>query len=323
MKKYITLIIIGFLLLIKGADFLVEGASDIAKKFKIPTLIIGLTIVAIGTAMPELMVSATASIEGHADIAIGNVIGSNISNLFLILGICSIIKTLNFKKETITYENPFTIFTVALLLLMCNNGSTFEIKQISRFEGIILLIICIMFIIHNIFRANKEKKKIIVLQSEGNSDIDNISVLKAILKIIIGIIGLKIGGDLVVDYSSKIAEVLGISEKIISLSIIAFSTSLPELITSITAAFKGDVDMAIGNVIGSQIFNILLILGVSSLLNPINYSTIYNKELVLLLIGNIIFTIFPYIPPEEKMTKGNGAIFVIIYIMYVVSLMVN
>jgi cation:H+ antiporter len=314
MFLYIIFIIIGFILLIKGADFLVDGASGIARKFKIPTIIIGLTIVAIGTSMPELMVSTTASIEGHSDISIGNVVGSNIANLFFILGICSIIKSLEFHKETEKFENFVVLFATILLAFFGNNNKE---NQITRIEGIIFLIFSVLFILYNIFMAKRKKENTIV--ELDNTEKEEIPILKAIFGIIIGISALKIGGDVVVKYASLIAKEVGLSEKIISVTIIAFSTSLPELITSITATIRGETDMAIGNILGSQIFNIFLIIGVSSLLCPINYSLEYNIDMLFLIVGTAIFAIFPFTGKKHYMTRVNGIIFVIIYIVYLIT----
>ncbi len=317
----IILIIIGFVLLIKGADFLVDGASEIAKKFHIPEIVIGLTIVAIGTSMPELVVSVTSAIEGHSDLAIGNVVGSNIANMFLILGACAVIKPLAFKKETRIFEIPFTIFVTILLFFLCINGTNEQINTITREEGIILLIFCILFITYNLIMAKKGEKfdqeDIIEIKTEQNK----ISpVWESIFGIIIGIIALKLGGDLVVNNSVEIAKLLGISEKLISLTIVAFSTSLPELITSIAATKKGETDMAIGNILGSQIFNILLIIGISAVLAPISYSKSYDSNIILLIVGTILLGLFPFIGKKNEMTKVNGLIFTLIYIIYLVSI---
>lgn len=318
MLWYIFFIILGFLLLIKGADFLVEGATGIAKKFNIPTIIIGFTIIAIGTSMPELMVSTTAALSGHSDMSIGNVVGSNISNLFLILGVCSIIKPLAFKKETENFENFITMFATVLLFFFGNNQNT---NYITRIEGAILILCCILFILYNIFMAKKSRDQTVVELSENNEK--NISILKSIFGIILGIISLKIGGDVVVKYSSKIAEIMGLSEKLISVTIIAFSTSLPELITSITATAKGETDMAIGNILGSQIFNIFLIIGISAILCPINYSFEYNYDMIFLIIGTILFAIFPFIGKKHYMTRVNGIIFSLIYAIYLTSIIIK
>lgn len=314
----IILIIIGFALLIKGADLLVVGASKIAKKFNIPEIIIGLTVVAIGTSLPELVVSTTSALTGHSDIALGNVVGSNIANLFLILGVCSIIRPLKFKKETIRIENPFVIIVTSLLFFLClNNGGT----QITRLEGGILLLLCVIFILYNIIMAKRGEKpeegEEIQQDPEEPSKID---MYKSILFIVLGILGLKYGGDFVVDNAVVIAQAIGISEKLISLTIVAISTSLPELITSVTATIKGETDLAIGNIVGSQTFNILLILGVSSLLTPIGYAPSYNKDLVLLLAGSTVFALFPFIGEKNKMTRENGILFTIVYIVYMINI---
>lgn len=318
----IILIIIGFILLIKGADFLVDGASEIAKKFHIPEIVIGLTIVAIGTSMPELVVSVTSALEGHSDLAIGNVVGSNIANMFLILGACAVIKPLIFKKETRQFEIPFTIFVTILLFFLCINGTNETINIITKEEGFILLAFCILFIIYNLIMAKKgetfdNENKIIEIKA-NNKRIS--PVWESIFGIVIGIVGLKLGGDLVVDNSVEIAQMIGISEKLISLTIVAFSTSLPELITSIAATRKGETDMAIGNILGSQIFNILMIIGISAILAPISYSVGYNSNIILLILGTIALGLFPFTGKKNEMSRMEGALFVLIYIIYLVGI---
>lgn len=318
----IIMIIIGFVLLIKGADFLVDGASEIAKRFHIPEIVIGLTIVAIGTSMPELVVSVTSALEGHSDLAIGNVVGSNIANMFLILGVCSIIRPLVFKKETRLFEIPFTIFATIMLFFLCINGSGEQINTITREEGIILLVFCVLFIIYNLIMAKKgeefdKEDRILELRTE---EAKQVPLWESLFGIVIGIVGLKIGGDLVVNNSVEIAKILGISEKLISLTIVAFSTSLPELITSIAATRKGETDMAIGNILGSQLFNILLIIGVSAALTPINYSKSYDSNIILLIVGSIVLGLFPFVGKKNEMTRGNGVVFVFIYVVYLISI---
>lgn len=316
---YILLIILGFVLLKKGADILVDSASKLAKKFNIPEIIIGLTIVSIGTSMPELIVSATAAVQGHSDLAIGNVIGSNLSNLFLILGLCSVIKNLPFKKQTKLLETPFTIFCTVLLFIFANN---FSDKVITKIEGFFFLLFVLLFIIYNILMTKKNqinKNEIVAL---AIYDSKSISTTSAILGFILGSLSLKLGGDLVVANTLKTATLCGFSEKFMSLTIVAFSTSLPELITSITATKKGDTDMAIGNILGSQIFNILLIIGVSSILKPIHYSIKYNSELILLCFGTVMFALFPFIGKKNEMTKVKGIFFLTIYTFYMLHLIV-
>lgn len=313
----VIFIILGFILLIKGADFLVDGSSKIAKKFHIPEIIIGLTIVSIGTSMPELFVSITSAIEGYPDMAVGNVIGSNLCNLLLILGLSAVIQTIEFKKETRLIETPLTLLVTITLFVLCNIGA-----DITRGEGIFLICLFVLFIIYTIYMGKKGEEfenKDILVEVQTNK---NYSTMKSIFWIILGIIGLKIGGDLVVNHSITIAKALNISEKVISLTIIAIGTSLPELVTSVTAAFKGDSDIAIGNILGSNIFNILLILGVSSLITPIKYSVSYNNQILVLIIGTILLLLFPFIGAKNKMTRTNGFAYLVIYAIYMIGLFV-
>lgn len=312
----LVFIILGFLLLIKGADFLVDGGSEIAKRFHIPEIIIGLTIVSIGTSLPELMVSLTSSLEHHSDMAIGNVVGSNISNLFLILGCCAAIRPLKFKDETVRFETPFVIFVTTMLYIFGNND-TYGV--ITKTEGLILIVLCILFIFYNIWMAKRSSNDILNKLEVVEID-NNFSMFKSIAKIVFGIIALKFGGDFVVNNASSIASKLGVSEKMISLTIVAISTSLPELITSVTATIKNDIDMAIGNIMGSNIFNIVLIVGISSFINPITYSISYNKDIIIFLSGMIALAVIPFIGEKNKISRWGGLGYVISYISYMASL---
>lgn len=313
MLLYIFFIIAGFLLLMKGADFLVDGSSSIAKKLNISTIIIGLTVVAIGTSMPELMVSLTASLNNHSDISIGNVIGSNLANLLLILGICAVIKPLKFEPKTERIDNFILLISTLLLFFFGNNNKTFII---SRIEGLFLFVGALLFIFYNIVIAKKESK-INVNNLETKLNLKNISIFESILAISLGIIALKLGGDLVVYYVSELASFLGLDEKLVSVTIISFSTSLPELITCITATTKGETDMAIGNILGSQILNVFLIIGISSIISPINYSPVYNIDMFFLFLGTVFFILFPFEGKKHHMTKSSGIIFLILYIIYI------
>ena len=310
MIENILLLVVGFFLLVKGADFLVSGASSIAKKFHIPSLIIGLTIVAIGTSMPELVVSTFSALEGHSDIAMGNVVGSNLANLLFILGLCAVIKPLEFKRQTKFIDNFIAILATIILFVFSYDN------LVTRTEGIILAIGCLGFIAYNIFMALKHKGE----EDENEEEIKLMSVWKAAIFIVIGIIGLKFGGDFVVTGASAIAKLIGISERIIGLTIVAFSTSLPELITSVTATRKGEVDMGIGNILGSQIFNIFLIIGTSAIITPITYAVSYNLDMVVLLLSSIIFALFPFVGQKDKMAQIEGVVFLVIYIYYIMHL---
>lgn len=311
----VILIIIGFVLLIVGADVLVDGSSGIAKKFHIPEIIIGLTIVSIGTSMPELFVSITSALDGYSDMALGNIIGSNLSNLLLILGLSAVIKPVVFQKETRLYEIPMCLLVTIILMVFCNtNGG------ISKIESIGLLILFGAFIGYTIYMGKKESKnEIVEIKAEEKEN----NIIKNIIFVLLGICGLKIGGDLVVNNAVNVANHFNWSEKLISLTILAIGTSLPELVTSVTAAIKGNSDIAIGNIIGSNIFNILLIIGVSALITPITYNFSYNFDFSILIVSSIILAIFPFIPPKDKMSRFNGIIYLLIYIAYLLVLFIK
>ena len=311
----VVLIIIGFVLLIVGADVLVDGSSGIAKKFHIPEIIIGLTIVSIGTSMPELFVSITSALDGYSDMAIGNIIGSNLCNLLLILGLSATIKPIVFQKETRLYEIPMCLLVTIVLMYFCNSQG-----GISRLEAVILLVLFCAFIGYTIYMGRKEsKKEIVEIQTEEKKN----SILKNIVFVLLGIFSLKFGGDLVVDNAVNVARYFNWSEKLISLTILAVGTSLPELVTSVTAAVKGNSDIAIGNIIGSNIFNILLIIGVSAFITPITYNFSYNFDFSVLIASSIILAIFPFIPPKDKMSRFNGIVYLFIYVAYLTILFVK
>lgn len=346
----ILMIIVGFILLIKGADFLVDGASGVAKKFKIPEMIIGLTIVAMGTSMPELMVSLSSALEGHSDISLGNVIGSNLANILLILGICAWMKKINIPKATRRIENPLSLIITIILFALCLNAGS--VKNISQGEGILLLLLFAAFLIYLFVSAKKSKDnenlEVITKVEEGNEVTQNISTnienkeqeketvdkdkivlnrntirtfILDIIKIGVGILGLKYGADFVIDHAVNVATIMGISEKIIGVTIIAVGTSLPELVASVTAVMKGENNMAVGNIVGSNIFNILLILGISSSICPINYSESYNFDMVYLIIASALLAIFPYIGKSTRaLDRVEGIIFFLMYVGYIATL---
>jgi len=289
-------------------------SSNIAKKFHIPEIIIGLTIVSIGTSMPELFVSVTSALDGYSDMAMGNIIGSNVCNLLLILGISTIIKPVKFQKETRLIEIPMCFILTVIFMIICNIN-----KDVSRNDAILLIVLFILFILYTIFMGIKGNS---LEEKKAEEQKENISVLKSIFYIILGVIGLKIGGDLTVDHSVMIAEQFHISEKVISLTILAIGTSLPELVTSVTAAIKGNSDIAIGNIIGSNIFNMLLIIGVSSMISPIAYNVSYNLQMYILLGGTLLLAFFPVIPPRNEMSRSNGIIYLMSYIVYLALLFI-
>lgn len=307
------LILVGFILLIKGADLLVEGASGLAKKFHIPEIIIGLTIVSIGTSMPELFVSITSAVEGLEDISLGNVIGSNICNLLLILGLSATINPIIFKKETRLIEIPMNLGITIIFLILCNIGN-----EVSRIDSVILISIFVLFITYTIIMARKGN----IIHEEIEDRKQRKTILNIIF-IILGIIALKIGGDFVVENAEIIAKYFNISEKIIGLTIVAIGTSLPELVTSVTAAIKKDSDIAIGNIIGSNIFNMVFIIGTASAINPIVYNTSYNLQMAILIVGTFVLGLFPYTDKKDEMTMSNGITYLMLYALYMVVLFVR
>ncbi len=318
MAVNILLIALGFVLLVKGADFLVDGASGVAKRFHIPEIIIGLTIVSIGTSMPELFVSITSAIDGYSDMAIGNVIGSNLCNLLLILGISASINPIIFKKETKLIEIPICLGVSIVFLILANIGNS-----ISRIDAIILIALFIGFICYTIMMAKKGEDFDEISEEEKQRSAEEgkkRKIIVNIIYIIIGIIALKIGGDLVVEHSEKIAKMFNVSDKIIGLTIVAIGTSLPELVTSVTAALKKNSDIAIGNIIGSNIFNMLLIIGAAAAISPMNYNTSYNLQMGILIVATIVLGIFPYTDRKDEMTISNGITYLMLYALYMAML---
>ena len=318
------LIIIGFVLLIKGADFLVEGSSDIAKRFHIPEIVIGLTIVSIGTSLPELLVSINSATKGFSDMSLGNVIGSNIANFLLILGVSASLRRLKLKKETRYIEVPLCILYTIIFAILCNTGN-----MITRVEAVVLLVLFNIFIGYTVAMGIKGEK----YDEEAPIDEDDAvekaakekdpgSIWRNIIQIVLGIVALKFGGDFIVDNSIIIAEYFNISEKIISLTIIAIGTSLPELVTSVIAALKGNSDISVGNIIGSNIFNMTFIIGIASLIKPITFNIAYNTDLIVLFIASVGLFLFQYIPPKNMMSKRNGVMYLAGYVAYMISLFV-
>ena len=320
MFEWICLILAGFVLLVKGADFLVDGASNVAKKFHIPEIIIGLTIVSIGTSMPELFVSVSSALEGYSDISVGNVVGSNIANLLLILGVSSILKPVYFQKETRYIEIPMCLGITILFMVICNHG-----LDVSRVDGTILLFVFLMFIIYTIvmtFKGEKFDKEDNEKPKDTKKRKKKTKTFVDIIKIILGIVFLRLGGDLTVNNAVNVANYFHLSEKIISITILAIGTSLPELVTSVSAAIKGESDIAIGNIIGSNIFNMLLIIGTSAVIKPITYNISYNFEVIILIIATVMLSLFNITPPKSKMSRLNGTIFFLMYVGYMISLFV-
>lgn len=299
------LLLVGFIFLIKGADYFVEGSSNIAKKFKISPMIIGLTIVALGTSMPELSVSITSSLIGKNDMSLANVVGSNMFNILMALGISSLIINLPIEKDNIKFDIPFLIGIGISLLLML-----FDLK-LSIFEGLILIGIFVFYLWKTLKPMLKKRNKDIKENEEKNK-----SMFKMIVISLVGIIGIIIGGDMVVDNASKIAEIFGMSQNLIGLTIVAVGTSLPEFVTSIMAIKKGENEIAIGNVVGSNIFNILLILGVSSVVNPLMVNIVGLIDVLFMVASSVLLYLF--IRKNKNLNRYQGIIFILLYVGYII-----
>lgn len=308
-------IIIGFVLLIKGADWMVSGSTLLAKKNKIPDLAIGLTIVAFGTSAPELVVNTVASFENHSDIVLGNVIGSNNFNLFMILGIVGLIFPIVVQSSTVWKEIPISFFAAVVFLLLAN-GYVFSDMGLSTMDGIILLILFLLFLyyIYRQMKSDDSNAEVVVVKAS------NVKIWGLIA---LGLIGLVIGGKLIVDNAVTIASELGVSEKIIGLTIIAAGTSLPELMTSVVAAMKKNSDIAIGNIIGSNIFNIFLILSVSSLVRPITFSTVFNTDIYLLLGGTLFLFVAMFTGKKKTLDRWESAVLLLVFIGYTTYLVIK
>lgn len=311
------LLLTGFILLVKGANFLVEGASSLALRLSVSEIAIALTVVAFGTSTPELAVNVFASFQGKDEISLSNVIGSNIANILLILGIAGIIYPIKTEKNTVWREIPFALMSALILLILCNDMLIDKAAPqiISRSDGLILLTFFIVFLTYT-FGISK-------LEGEGISRTKIMSGLRIILFIVGGLVALTAGGKMVVDSSVKIAEWLGVGEKLIGLTIVAVGTSLPELSTSAVAAYKGKSDIAIGNIVGSNIFNVFFIMGISSLITPVHFTPAFNIDLLILIGASVLLFITMFTGKKRSLDRWEAVLFVVFYSTYVVYLLIR
>lgn len=293
-------LVLGFVLLVKGSEFFVDGAASVATKLGIPQLIIGLTIVAMGTSAPEAAVSITAAFEGSADITIGNIVGSNILNILIILGIASVIVPIAVAKSTIKYEIPCMILCSIILIAFGFDG------KIELLDGVILWGLFILYLVYLFVRAKRNK--------EDNEDIKSLEGWKQWLFIIGGIIAIILGSKLAVYGATEAARLIGISERVIGLTIVALGTSLPELFTSVTAARKGNADIAIGNVVGSNIFNILFIVGTTALVAVVPYDGKFMIDSIVMVLSGIILLLFVF--SRKQLTRIGGIVMLLCYGVY-------
>ncbi|MGM0898323.1 MAG: calcium/sodium antiporter [Bacillota bacterium] len=313
------LLLVGFALLIKGADYFVEGASKIAQSLRVSPLLIGLTIVAFGTSAPEASVSFIAAFEENSDVVIGNVVGSNIFNITFILGVTALVFPLMVQSETIRKEIPFALLgAVSLLLLISDIQLQYlDSNLITRTEGIILLLFFVIFLYYIFEVAKKDRLNI----EENPADAANGSKLKNSILTIAGLGAIVFGGNLVVENSIQIALSLGMSETLVGLTIVAVGTSLPELVTSITAALKKQVEIALGNIIGSNIFNTFFILGTSATIHPLTVDSKIFQDVWLMIFVSILLMILAR--TKYKISKVEGAVLAVIYIVYVIYIILR
>ena len=319
--KAVFVLIIGFVLLVKGADFFVEGASSVAKMLKVPSLIIGMTIVAMGTSLPETSVSIAASINNQNTLAVSNVVGSNIFNLMVVLGVCAVIAELKVSKDVLKRDYPFSVLCAILLLVAGVIGMTLD-----RMDGIIFLVIFACFIFYLIKSALDARKRGEISEKEREmneemEEMEDLPVWKCILYIVGGAIAIKYGGDWVVDSASVIATSFGISATLVGLTICSVGTSLPELVTSIVAARKNELDMAVGNVVGSNVFNILMVLGIAATVSPIAFLTENIIDIVVLLVFSLITWVLCV--TQKKLSKKEGIFMLVLYIIYLVYICIR
>lgn len=303
------LLVLGFVLLIKGADWFVEGASKIADKFGIPQIVIGLTIVAMGTSLPEAAVSISAALKGNAEITIGNVVGSNILNVLIILGLTSVIRAVAVKKNTIRIEIPFTIGITALLAFL-----GLADNQISRLEGAVLWGFMIVYLLYLVWVSKTDKDAVEEVASAKEKE----SVLKMILMVLVGSGMIVLGSDISVDAATAIATGFGMSERLVGLTIVALGTSLPELVTSCTAAVKGKADIAVGNIVGSNIFNILFVVGTTALITPVPYGANFLVDSIVAVAAIALLLIC--VIPRKRLGRVGGSVMLVSYLAYFIYL---
>jgi len=313
----LVLLVVGFVMLIKGADWFVDGASKIADKFGIPQLVIGLTIVAMGTSAPEAAVSITSALQGSAGITIGNVVGSNIMNVLVILGLTSVITAIPVQKSTVKYELPFLIGITAMLSAMgLIKGNPAQADGvITRIEGVVLWVFMLIYLFYLLQMAKKGEGSLEEVESSGKDD----KMWKLLLLVVIGAAMIVLGSNVTVDAATELAKMFGMSERFIGLTIVAFGTSLPELVTSVTAAKKGKADIAVGNIVGSNVFNILFVVGTTALITPVAYSVNFLVDSIVSLAAVIFLWIC--VVKDKKLGRIGGAIMLLGYAGYFAYLM--
>jgi len=313
------LFIIGFVLLIKGADFLVDGASAIARRFEISDLVIGLTVVAFGTSTPELFVNIIASAKGNTDIAIGNVLGSNIANVFFILGVSSIIYPLSVTKGTVWKEIPLSLLAAIVLALMANDHliENSNFSSLTRIDGLIFLCFFTIFLYYSYSIARE------IEGMEQLVPVERQTLAKSLFWVCTGLVGLTLGGKWIVDGAVVIAKNLGMSESLVGLTVVAVGTSLPELATSAVAAYRRNAEIAVGNIVGSNIFNVFFVLGMSSIIKPLPFQTRNNLDIGVVILSSLLLFLFMFTGKKRSLDRWEGVVFLFLYAAYIVFLILT
>ncbi len=312
-------IIIGFTLLIKGADILVDGASSLARKWKVSDLVVGLTVVAFGTSTPELAVNVLSALKGTTDIAVGNILGSNIANILLILGISSAITPLAVSKGTVWKEIPLSLLAIVLLAIMANDQviDRAQDSALTRTDGLVLLSFFIIFLYYSFSIAQ---------QIDGMSQhvpAQTAGMLQAGSMVVFGLLGLTLGGKLIVDGAVSAAQALNVSTTLIALTVVAVGTSLPELATSVMAALKKNPEIAVGNIVGSNIFNIFFVLGITSVIKPIPFPHAVNFDIGVAVLASLLLFLFMFTGGKRKLDRWEGVVFCLCYVGYIVILLIR
>ncbi len=321
MLKEILLIILGFVLLIKGADLFVDAATSIAKKFGLSEMLIGLTIVAIGTSLPEILVTITSSTNNHSDLIIGNAIGSCICNSLLVIGIISLVRPIKLDKRIVNRHLPIGMGAMALLMFLGNTNKLGPSQTITRWQGFILIICAFFYIIYSIYEEKKlQNKKVTEEMIDYVESKEHKSIIKIIFFLIIGIIGLKFGADFVVDNSVLIATRFGFSERFIGMTIIALGTALPEIITGIIAAKNDETDLLLGNISGSNILNLCLLIGLGAIINPLTFSFDFNISILVLILVTLFLQLIAVINIKSELDRKRGIILILVYIYYILCI---
>lgn len=317
-----VLFVVGLCLIIKGADWLTDGASDVARSFGISTLVIGMTIVAVGSSMPEFVVSACSAVRGNTDMAIGNVVGSNIFNILSIIGVTALIAPITASHGNVRNDVPFVVLSslvVAVAALDSYIGDS-DVCEISRSEGLLMLCLFIVYLSYT-FAIAKDNKNDVSQENDGQDNTERRAMWKSVLLIIVGLGMLIVGGDVLVDSASNIARSMNVSQSVIAITIVSAGTSLPELAASVMAARKGDTDMALGNIVGSGVFNVFFILGTSAVINPLNIGNITVVDLLTLIFASVLFWAFTR--TQFKINKWEGLVLIFVQVVYYIYLLIN